>query len=991
MSSNQVQFFSEANRARNAFWISAASCFTYLLTAVPYVYIGVREPSWQIFALIGITVAVILISAYSTYLCQKDRVDFGIGLLLGAILIDLPLVSSLLQGVGLFLGIMQLILATAVIGLTLSKKYHAPFAIANVVSSILTILLDGLGPSNRIQVSALQTLLPVLVAAIAVLLFVLLLVSFKNFSLRAKITIGILLSGGVALGFLSFFAIDRASRIVFSLADRLETSVSLLAEEQLINTVFAEANVADRFFREIAEQTHRLAEYRIALQNQHNVLSQGIYWNAQEKLIPLEGGKYGNPASDISSVFVPSFVTLDDSVIKELNTNAYLDFSAPLLLKENPALLAVYYIDERGVVRYYPNIELASLLPPDFDATQRPYYKITAPLFNPQRNTRWTIPYVDAAGGGLVVTVAEPVYIRNTFRGVVAADVQLSTITQQISAIKVGQSGYAFMLDDAGRIISMPAAGYAMFGLDPNALPPNEYFKQTVLGAGSEELRAITSRMVAGGNGLNIIPVNGVDTYIAYTRIPTNGYSLAIVVPVSEMQTAIALARSETEAQTQSAIRTAALILLVLFAAAVGASFAIGQVIAAPVLRLTQTANRIIEGDLNAHADVTSRDEIGALAKAFNAMTLRLRETLQGLEKRVEERTAELVAANERNERRAKQFESIAQVARTIASTRNLEVLLNQITTAISREFGFYHVGIFLVDNAGEYAVLSAANSEGGKRMLARGHRLKVGEVGLVGYVTGSGKPRIALDVGADAVFFNNPDLPDTRSEITLPLRAGEEVIGALDVQSTEPHAFSQEDVNILSTLADLVSIAIQNARQFEETRRALSEAEALSRQFVQTGWSQFTKRQKITGIHHTGVKATLLYRKNGASEEQSALDADQARTRRRGAVLTLPVKLRGEVIGTVSVRAPDNRQWDQDELDIVTAIIERAALAMENARLLMESQKLAAKERTIGEISAKISAQSDIDELIKTAAWELSRTLPGAEIAIQFIEDESE
>jgi len=261
----------------------------------------------------------------------------------------------------------------------------------------------------------------------------------------------------------------------------------------------------------------------------------------------------------------------------------------------------------------------------------------------------------------------------------------------------------------------------------------------------------------------------------------------------------------------------------------------------------------------------------------------------------------------------------------------------------------------------------------------------------MVGFVIGTGKARVALDTGADAVFFNNPDLPDTRSEIALPLRVGEEIIGALDVQSTEPNAFSQEDINILSTLADQVSVAIQNAQQFEETRRALSESEALSRQFIQTGWQNFTKVQKLTGIHHTGAKSSLLYTKKGNGSGEGALSTGQLKARERGSYLSLPLKLRGEVIGSVDVRSPDNGQWDQDELDIVTAIIERAALSMENARLLTESQKLAAKERTIGSISAKINAQGDIDNLLKTAAQELSQVLPGMSIAVQFKKEETE
>jgi len=330
-------------------------------------------------------------------------------------------------------------------------------------------------------------------------------------------------------------------------------------------------------------------------------------------------------------------------------------------------------------------------------------------------------------------------------------------------------------------------------------------------------------------------------------------------------------------------------------------------------------------------------------------------------------------------------------VARTISSTRDMDKLLAQITTVISREFGFYHTGVFLLDVAREYAVLAAANSEGGQTMLARGHRLKVGEVGIVGHATGTGKPRVALDTGTDAVFFNNPDLPDTRSEIALPLRVENEIIGALDVQSTEPNAFDQEDINILSTLADQVAIAIQNARQYEETRKALAESESLSKQFVQTGWGQFTRTRKIEGVRHTGARATLLHRKNGKGKDETLSNREQFRMRGGGTVLSLPVKLRGEVIGSVDIRSPENRQWDQDELDIVTAIIERSAIAMENARLLAESQKLAAKEHTIGEISAKISAQTDVDELLKTTAQELGRTLPGMEIAIQLRKDETE
>ena len=384
----------------------------------------------------------------------------------------------------------------------------------------------------------------------------------------------------------------------------------------------------------------------------------------------------------------------------------------------------------------------------------------------------------------------------------------------------------------------------------------------------------------------------------------------------------------------------------------------------------------------------SSRDEIGTLSQAFNTMTARNRQLLEELENRVQERTRELMLANERNERRAKQFEYISQVAATISSTRDLETLLTQITTAISTKFGFYHTGIFLLDSRKEFAVLSAANSEGGKRMLARNHRLRVGETGIVGYVTGAREARVALDTGQDAVYFNNPDLPETRSEIALPLLDGEGVIGALDVQSVESNAFGQEDINILTALADQVSIAIQNARQYEETRRALAESMTVSRQFISTGWQQFTKSQKISGIRRAGARTEIIYMGKEKEEKENPILASAIVINSEDGLVSLPIKLRGIEIGSVDVRTGDSHSLDQDEMDMIHAIMERAAIAMENARLLQELQQQTAKEQKIGEVTARIGASIHMRNVLQTAVEELGRALPGSEVVIQLGND---
>ncbi|MGZ9236153.1 MAG: GAF domain-containing protein, partial [Anaerolineales bacterium] len=230
-----------------------------------------------------------------------------------------------------------------------------------------------------------------------------------------------------------------------------------------------------------------------------------------------------------------------------------------------------------------------------------------------------------------------------------------------------------------------------------------------------------------------------------------------------------------------------------------------------------------------------------------------LKELNQSLENRVASRTAELTVANARNERRARQFEAIAKVTRATTSIQDEDTLLSRLAQVISEQFGFYHVGIFLFDEEHQNAVLRASNSEGGRKMLARRHRLKLGQAGIVGHVAASGTPRIALDVELDTAFKDNPDLPETHSELALPLKVGDQIIGVLDVQSTEVNAFQSEDTEILYILADQVAIAIQNARSHEATHKLLDEAQKASTAYLQETWRLPQSREKKVGYLVSG------------------------------------------------------------------------------------------------------------------------------------------
>ncbi len=421
---------------------------------------------------------------------------------------------------------------------------------------------------------------------------------------------------------------------------------------------------------------------------------------------------------------------------------------------------------------------------------------------------------------------------------------------------------------------------------------------------------------------------------------------------------------------------------------------AIGNYISRPLSLLTHSANRIASGDLSHQVGInTAAREIDELASNFNSMAVSLQQLVDGLESRVAEqteelqsRTLELENKSKETERRANQLSAVALVARAISSIQDLQDLLPNVTEVISKEFNFYHTGIFLLDDAKEYAVLTASNSEGGQRMLKRGHKLKVGETGIVGFSAATGQARIALDTGEDAVYFDSPDLPATRSEISLPLRIGENVIGVLDVQSEQTDAFDEKDIELLSILADQVGIAIQNARQFQEARKAAGESEEIYRRYTRSEWRALVRETKRLGYRYSKAGVGPLKASVHSTEvtEVASTGKTSASKKETRAQIVTPIKLRSEVIGILNITSESEHTWDQDEVEIAEAVAERVALAVENVRLLESSQSLASRERTISAVTSRISASVNMRSILQTAVEELGKIIPGADVVIQ-------
>ncbi len=357
------------------------------------------------------------------------------------------------------------------------------------------------------------------------------------------------------------------------------------------------------------------------------------------------------------------------------------------------------------------------------------------------------------------------------------------------------------------------------------------------------------------------------------------------------------------------------------------------------------------------------------------------------LEKQVHQLTAELESINKNNLRRARQYQAIALVNQAITSIHDLDRLLQTITEVISEQFDIYHTGIFLLDENREFAVLRASNSIGGKTMLERGHKLQVSQTGIVGFVTATGQPRIAMDVGSDTVYFNNPDLPGTRSEIALPLWREGRIIGALDVQSTDPNAFNQDDMEILSTLAAQVSTAINITIVSEIAKVSLAETQSSFRNAVQESWKVMRPTSMGLGYElKNSILTSLDHELDGEHIREAVANGKPVFGKNENAPsrLAIPIHLRGQVVGVMDLSANNQRKLTTDEVDIAKAVTERLSLAIETATLIQSTQHRADVERLTTEITAKISSSTRFETILKTAAEELSKALSGSDVLVQ-------
>ncbi len=381
---------------------------------------------------------------------------------------------------------------------------------------------------------------------------------------------------------------------------------------------------------------------------------------------------------------------------------------------------------------------------------------------------------------------------------------------------------------------------------------------------------------------------------------------------------------------------------------------------------------------------------LGTLQRGFETsldhesdMVRELKTQQTALEARVSERTSELL-------RQSLQLQAAAEIAKLSAESSDLNELLTEAIQLIKDRFDFYHASVFLIDETGSWAELAASTGTAGQAMFGRHHKLAVGSASIVGWVTANRMPRVTPNVADDPFYFRNPALPDTQSEMAVPLMIGQRLIGALDVQSDALDAFGEGDIRVVEAIAGDLAFAIDHARLSHEQQAQLFELEGDVQDRVRQSWSKFA-RGGTASVIHLGS--------SGDSGDSSGAFTGLGRGARQGRTVVsedrrevvVPVRVRGETIATIGARKPGEREtWSEEDIALIQAVAGQAALAMETARQYAEEQRRVSELEVVNRISQAASQLLRVDSLLRMVGRQIIQVMGQTDVQVALYNEAS-
>jgi GAF domain-containing protein/HAMP domain-containing protein len=925
-------------QARDAFRVAVIMLGVAIVNLSVNLYLAFQSGARQLFVLVGAVFAHGIASLVSIMLIRRGRPGLAVWLLIGALLVVVPIGPLVVVGLGLVLGAALVAVTAAIAGQMLPPRQAGWAVAASVVVGFGMLLLDQLGPDYRLSVPQLQVFFPA-VSVVAVLVFGYFVArQFRDYTMRAKMLITFVAVAAIAVVGVSFMTL-RSMRSAFT--EQIGESYTVEAESL--------GRLVGSFFKARVSQVVALTTID-GIKDQLEERNQSYTGSSAAILAEIQALDEQWVAAGDDDPFIRGIITPDLAV----NPTAV---QLECYLETFPSHTEIFVTDRYGAT---------------LGATGRlsDYYQADEGWWQAAWNDGEGAIYIsdpeyDESAGVTALLIAVPVFDEETGKviGIVRSTLNVESLFAQIGAVKYGETGHAVLFDGSAEVLYEPVEegkkSSAELPLDMRQhLISMEHYMVATDAEGHQSIFAHSP----------IVVVAGKDVYET---------EAALAAAVSNLNWAVAV-RQETEEAFAPIMRLTQNVQLVgaviLVLAGLGALF-LAQIITRPLLALTTAADAMGAGDLDAPLPPASGDEVGSLTTSFGDMAAQLGDLISTLEQRVADRTRDL-------EQRSAYLAAAAEVGRAVASILDMEALIQQVVDLIKNRFDLYYVGLFLVDEAGEWAVLRAGTGQAGRVMLAREHRIKVGE-GMIGWSIANAEARVALDVGEDAVRFVNPDLPDTRSEGALPLRSRGRVLGALTVQSSEEAAFDQDTIVVLQTMADQVAVALDNADLFTQSQAALEAERRAYGEISREAWAQMVRTRpdlgylcNPQGIH--AVESQLRPEMVQASQAGQAVQAD-------GPTVAIPIKVRDHVAGVVRLRKSDDAgEWTAEEVALMETLTDQLGVALESARHYQDTQRRAARERLTSQVTARIRETLDMETVLKTAVQEVRQALGLPEVVIR-------
>jgi len=813
--------------------------------------------------LTALAIIVAFCSVFSVVLSRQGQHVTGIILLISSLLLACIVTAVLFSGFGPVLAIVALMISFGAGTSSLPRKYANVINTISVVLALCFILLDIFEPIQR-EVNTEPILTWAMAGVLGVVFGIGILRNFSEYNFRTKLIISFIFMSVVTLGILAIFNQNSTSKILTTNLGRELEGIA--------------ATRGNRIGNLLNEQINALTVLAInkAVQDDINFSNQLYTGDESSILAEIDELDQQWRAADAANN------NLDELVYNKLTNQTAQELRA--FQRTFPDNAEIFATDEYGAVTGITN-RTSDYYQADEEWWQAAYNNGDGAVYVSD-------PEYDESLGKFSVLIAIPVVDKDTNKviGVLRTTYLLDALATVLLE-PIGNTGEADMYIPGVFPITAPfylhGGGYGPVdqGIYDQLI---EFSDQPYVEIYYEGYESIVSQSPVTTLGTNPI-------------IDDLGWFVVIHQHADEVLGPI-------KAQTRTALGLVIVIVGVAAAIAVG----LAQVLVSPITRLTSTAQEVAAGDLSIQAEVTTRDEVGTLAITFNEMTIQLRNILAGLEDRITARTRDLELA--------------AEIGRRLSVVSDTEEMLTEAVNTIQERFDLYYTQVYLTDPTGRSLVLQAGTGEVGQTLLRRNHRLPLDLSSLNGITATERRTIVVEDTATSPIHRPNPLLPNTRSEMAVPLIVGDRVVGVLDMQSAQPGVLNSENQPAFEALAGSLAIAVANATLFERAENARIRVEEQARRLTTSGWQSF-----LDAIERS-ERLAFTYDRQTISALPDVISSSSDKD------LVTPIQVSGATVG--KFRFERERAWTEGDQTIVNSVSQQVAQQIENLRLLAQAQQ---------------------------------------------------